>query len=791
MGIFRPIFEPFPVSTADHQPLPPIEEIDEIVTNFPDLAGLTEFVQDFQVEVLRGLDNVGIGVADWQRDASFAVFEAIERNIAVAEAQRQADALAAAVRIGGVGLDIESTIRELEAKQLDRLDRDHGDITNVIGSVQTSIQEDIDGVSNGLLDFLGGLDRRLADSITGLAADTVELGNTLVTKIDAGLQETLGFIDDTVAKPVAALLESLPVQVASLSDAITGGLGGLLDIPEALLGGLGEIFDGLAQRLGLTELLELFQFVARIISQINKQFDDSTNLDVRAGSWDFQENAVNHMNALLGSVPVIGSFYSTIHVGEFENIRQASFQWYRPSQLDLGSIMEYMRRNPTDWDSVRSGLERAGLSDEKIGQLERIVYHPLPVLDVLSLWHRGELSPTGARERLQESGLSPQDIEFALILSDRIPPIQDQILFAVRGVFDVEESRRFGEFEGLPADIEQRFIDRFGIEGGDFSRQVEVFAEQAAKTGLPEEWVAAYWTSHWQLPSLQAAYEMFHRLAPDIVEAESADIIADGFVPSEVSFDRESLNRLVRSADYSSYWRPKLSAIAYNPLTRVDIRRMHKLGTLDDAATLRAYRKVGFSPTDAQRMLDFTIEFNKEPEDQEQREVRELTRTQILDFVEHFIFEPEEGVEALEDIGYTNFAAQSFVDIELTKRDRGLQRDSVDLVKEEVLAGLIDLNAASLELDGLEVGPGHKAKIIRELEIKLARRTRQPSREDLDKFLGESIISPQEYRTAMGSLGYTDAWIERYLVLNLGAQNLGIPLALPPIEQVGEDFDNT
>jgi len=43
----------------------------------------------------------------------------------------------------------------------------------------------------------------------------------------------------------------------------------------------------------------------------------------------------------------------------------------------------------------------------------------------------------------------------------------------------------------------------------------------------------------------------------------------------------------------------------------------------------------------------------------------------------------------------------------------------------------------------------------------------------------------------MGSLGYTDAWIERYLVLNLGAQNLGIPLALPPIEQVGEDFDNT
>jgi len=190
-------------------------------------------------------------------------------------------------------------------------------------------------------------------------------------------------------------------------------------------------------------------------------------------------------------------------------------------------------------------------------------------------------------------------------------------------------------------------------------------------------------------------------------------------------------------------------------------------------------------------MLDFTIEFNKEPEDQEQREVRELTRTQILDFVEHFIFEPEEGVGALEDIGYTNFAAQSFVDIELTKRDRGLQRDSVDLVKEEVLAGLIDLNAASLELDGLEVGPGHKAKIIRELEIKLARRTRQPSREDLDKFLGESIISPQEYRTAMGSLGYTDAWIERYLVLNLGAQNLGIPLALPPIEQVGEDFDNT
>lgn len=639
-------------------------------------------------------------------------------------------------------------------------------IAATVDEMEGRVQTNLDDSETSILGTLTSVGGQILGGIGDAIIAVEGIINPITTTIEGVITGEIDSLEALVARPLAVLTESLPLQVLALGDVIKDSLSFLPNLPEALGEQIGGIFTTLSATLGLDQLLGFFELTGRVISTLNRRLDGSPNLETVPGSWDVPKTTIDQINTALSTIPIIGAIIDKDHPAEFERMRQNSFAWTRPTALDSGSVLEFIRRFPDETDSVLVNLERTGLSDEKIQALLRIRHTPLQMLDNLDAWRREEIDESALDTRLRANGLSPEDGELAKRLSRRIPPIQDLILFAVRGVFDVEESRRFGEFEGLPPDIERGFIEAFDIEGGDFSKQVEVFADAAGKLGLPQEWVAAYWTAHWRLPSLQNAYQMFHRLAPDIVEAEKDDFIADGFDPETLKFDRESLDRLVRSADFSSFWRTKLSAIAFNPLTRVDIRRMHKLGILDNDATHRAYRKVGFSSSDADKMLAFTIAFNDEPDSSQTDEIRVLTKAQILDFVENELFSPEEGVETLQGIGYDEFAATGFVDLELAKRDRNLQRTAISLVEERVLAGLIDVNAATVQLDGLGVGAAQKAIVLRQLDVKLTKRTRQPSRAELDTFFGNQIITAEEYRTGLLSLGYPEEWADRFVQLN-------------------------
>ena len=639
-------------------------------------------------------------------------------------------------------------------------------ITSTVDAVDARLQSGLNDTESSILGVLGDVGGKILGQI-GDTIDAVEgVVSPIVNKVESIIAGEIDALERVVAKPLAVLAESLPLQVLALGDVIKDSLSALPGLPEAIGGQIAGILGTLAETLGLDQLLGLFELVGRVTGVLGSRLEGSPNLETLPGSWDVPKSVIDQINVALSVIPVIGALVEKDHPAEFERLRQNSFEWTRPTQLDVGSTLEFIRRFPDETDTVLNNLERGGLAQDKIDSLLRIRHTPLQMLDNLDAWRREEIDEPALDIRLRANGLSSEDGALAKRLSRRIPPIQDLILFAVRGVFDVEESRRFGEFEGLPPAIENQFISAFDIEGGDFSRQVQVFADAATKLGLPTEWIAAYWTAHWRLPSLQNAYQMFHRLAPDIVDAEAADFVADGFNPEDLKFDRASLDRLVRAADFSGFWRDKLSAIAFNPLTRVDIRRMHKLGILDNEAVHRAYRKVGFSPSDASKMLAFTVAFNGEPDRSQTDEIRALTKAQILDFVESELFTEAEGIASLEGIGYDTFAATGFVDLELTKRDRNLQKVAINLVEERVLAGLIDLNEATLQLDTLGVPAAQKAGVLRALDVKLAKRTRQPSRAELDAFFGGQIITEDEYKTGLLSLGYPDDWADKFVRLN-------------------------
>jgi hypothetical protein len=131
----------------------------------------------------------------------------------------------------------------------------------------------------------------------------------------------------------------------------------------------------------------------------------------------------------------------------------------------------------------------------------------------------------------------------------QIPPVTDIIRFQLREVF-----------------LEGRREELVGTEARP------VYNALMREHGFDEFHADSYWGAHWVLPSISQLNEMLFR-----------NVI-----------DSETWERFVRFNDVEPTTIPRLQQIIYNPYTRVDVRRMHRMGILDDQQLLQAYADLGF-----------------------------------------------------------------------------------------------------------------------------------------------------------------------------------------------------
>lgn len=104
----------------------------------------------------------------------------------------------------------------------------------------------------------------------------------------------------------------------------------------------------------------------------------------------------------------------------------------------------------------------------------------------------------------------------------------------------------------------------------------EVFDLYMKQLGFNKFWADSFWGAHWVLPSISQLNEMLFR----------------GVI------DQEEWTRFVRFNDFEPSQIPNLQKIIFNPYTRVDVRRMSRMGILDDSELLQAYADLGnFAPT--------------------------------------------------------------------------------------------------------------------------------------------------------------------------------------------------
>jgi hypothetical protein len=386
--------------------------------------------------------------------------------------------------------------------------------------------------------------------------------------------------------------------------------------------------------------------------------------------------------------------------------------------------------------------------------------------------NRGFIDEATAIDHLSRQGYSGQARTALLELRNLIPYPTDLIRMAVREVFN-------------PQLRQQLTLD---------AEYPDAFTPWARQLGFSEEWAGNFWAAHWDLPSVSQGMEMLHR--------------------GEITMDQ--LQGLIKALDYAPVWREPLINIAYNPITRVDLRRLYKAKVITEEEVFQGYKAIGYDDTNARHLTDFTKTYYT-PEDKTQLDdfadlavsnfrdayrrhvitreaaldriveagytedvaefllsiddqklaldptteagipVRDLTQSVILKAYREKVWTRERAQQELETQGYLPWAADLLLQLEVLSTEDELAALEEAVVKEEYTKRAIDRAQASSRLDALEVGPERRDLLLRRWDLQAANKTRELTVAQVQRGLKDGVFTETEALSRFAGMGYNEA----------------------------------
>lgn len=231
------------------------------------------------------------------------------------------------------------------------------------------------------------------------------------------------------------------------------------------------------------------------------------------------------------------------------------------------------------------------------------------------------------------------------------------------------------------------------------------FYNHMRENGFSVEWSNYFWAAHWELPSVQMAFEMFHRLRPD------------KFKDPNIAFTRMDLRELLTRLDVAPEYIERLIQLSFLPYTRVDIRRMYRVGVLNEEEVFSAYMDLGYDAERARKLTEFTTKWAGNQD-------VALSKGEVKAAYLEGELSREEAAKALEAIGIRGRNAEIVLAIEDRKRARRLEREArkaereglalISLVKRQLSAGLLTREQAREKLAPLDLPEDSLSQILGE-----------------------------------------------------------------------------
>ena len=544
----------------------------------------------------------------------------------------------------------------------------------------------------------------------------------------ADADDILGVIPNLIAEQLEPHSTTL-AELTRRADLITEG-------PQAwaglLLPGIGTLLDPIADKLDAT-LADGFRsvmtsFFGELSPEVRERIDPLLRIieddpdigdEIKALTAPglLPLGAVGGLMAGFALPMILSSMLTRIMEPPLTKVAQKMSAVVRETIFPISDLAGARHRGLIDADRFENQAAKGGWTDQdQTVALEMLKLRPATI-ELVDYWRRDLIDEAQLDSDLKLLGWSGE--YRALLRKAAYPPpgVQDLITMAVREVFTPAIAESFGQFEDIP----------------------DAFMAHAKTVGISDEWARNYWAAHWALPSVQQGFEMLHR--------------------GEVGMD--ALDNLLRASDVMPFWREPLKAIAYRPYTRVDVRRMHKLGVLDHDQVIKSYMDLGFDPEKAEAMTNFTELYNAGSERPDPEPQRDLTKGDILGMLNDGVFDQDETSTMLQTLGFDADESLALIAREQLQELRGDRKADISDVVDRTKAGALDYEGAQLELIALDTTDRERSKALRTIERALQSKLRGPSKADLDSWYERELIDLVEYGDELRQLGYS----ERYVIL--------------------------
>jgi len=393
-------------------------------------------------------------------------------------------------------------------------------------------------------------------------------------------------------------------------------------------------------------------------------------------------------------------------------VQQISYFITRPTLLDFATWYRASLRNTLYQKTMTTDLQGMGWRDDQIAAAKLAAEQRLGIADIAVAMHRGNISRDEAFVRLRQLGIPEFDAQTLIKSFEPIPQAGDLIRMAVREAWNDQVARRYGYDEDYPAE----------------------FGEWMGKQGYNPAWPRRWWRAHWEVPGPTMARDMLWR----------TDMTEDDYAT------------LLKVADYPPLYRKWMIETAYQPYTRVDVRRMYQVGVIRTYAELvKAHTDIGYDLEKAQKLADFTILEYGESE-------KEATRSEVISAYQLGRISNGDARSFLAEMGYPDWIVDMYLAKADLSRSNGLASEQIGHAKTMYVNGQMSATDVYSALARVNLPAAEVERYLEEWEISRTAKIARPSRTDLLRFFLQNEMSEAEYRNELAGFRLSARYIDWY-----------------------------
>jgi len=208
-------------------------------------------------------------------------------------------------------------------------------------------------------------------------------------------------------------------------------------------------------------------------------------------------------------------------------------------------------------------------------------------------------------------------------------------------------------------------------------------------------------------------------------------------------------------ADYPAFWRQRLMAISYSPMTRIDLRRAYETDNISFARLKAGLQDRGYAPADALALARFY----------EATALQALARRPIISQWVKSGFETRLLRKALEQSGSRKDLVDKAMEIAETRRKIHIQQECLAAIKRGFISHFLDEAAARQKLAQLGFNVQEQDKFIADWTCIRDSKSKVESASMICTAFKLGLITARDAVKALGQLGYNRVQARRILAI--------------------------